>query len=290
MPAASPEIRRFTSQRLSLAYADWGNHDAPLLVLVHGGRDHKRSWDWTAEALRNDFHVVAPDLRGHGESDWSSDGDYAPSDHVLDLAALMRHLGKDPATFIAHSLGGMITLRYAGLYPERVRKVVAIEGLGMSPRMMAERRTKPVDEVLRGWVEQKLANAGKTPRRYPDLAAAEARMREANPHLSEEQAAHLTRCGVRRHEDGSVSFAYDPGVFSFPVLDLSLDELKDLWARIACPVLLLYGKDGTASNPLEDGRAAAFRNADVRYFDGAGHWLHHDRFEMFLAAAREFVR
>ncbi len=290
MSLSQPEIRRFTSQRLSLAYADWGNHDAPLLVLVHGGRDHKRSWDWTAQALKNEFHVVALDLRGHGESDWAADGDYAPGDQVLDLAAFMRHLDKDPATFIAHSLGGFITLRYAGLYPERVKRIVAIEGLGMSPRLHAAREEKPVDERLRGWVEQKLANDSKTPKRYPDIEAAKARMREANPHLLEEQVHHLTVHGVRRHEDGSISFAYDPGVFTFPAFDLSLNELKSLWARIPCPVLLLYGQDGTASNPLEDGRASAFRNAEVRYFEKAGHWLHHDRFEMFLAAVREFIR
>jgi len=290
MPLGQPEIRRFASQRLSLAYADWGNHDAPLLALVHGGRDHKRSWDWTADALKDEFHVVAPDLRGHGESDWASDGDYSMADYVLDLAALFKHLGKEPQTIVAHSLGGMVALRYAGLFPERVRRIVAVEGLGMSPRMIAEQEAKPVSERLRAWVDKRLANTERPLKRYPDIAAATARMREANPHLSEEQAHHLTLHGVRRHEDGSLSFAYDPDVFFFPATDISSAELRALWARIDCPALLLYGRDGTASNPLEDGRASAFRNAEVLYFDKAGHWLHHDRFEMFLAAIRAFIR
>lgn len=290
MSSARPEIRRYESQRLSLAYADWGNHDAPLLLLVHGGRDHKRSWDWTAQALCGAFHVVAPDLRGHGESDWATDGDYAMADYVLDLAGLLRHLGKDPATIVAHSLGGMIALRYTGLYPERIRKIVAIEGLGMSPRMIAAMEATPVAERLRAWVDKRLANDGRSLKRYPSLADAEARMREANPHLSAAQVAHLTLHGVRRNDDGTVSYRYDPGVFTFPAIDISSAELRALWGRIECPALLLYGRDGTASNPLEDGRASAFHNAEVRYFDGAGHWLHHDRFEMFLAAIREFIR
>ncbi|MEQ8749996.1 MAG: alpha/beta hydrolase, partial [Amphiplicatus sp.] len=177
MPLGQPEIRRFASQRLSLAYADWGNHDAPLLALVHGGRDHKRSWDWTADALKDEFHVVAPDLRGHGESDWASDGDYSMADYVLDLAALFKHLGKQPQTIVAHSLGGMVALRYAGLYPERVRRIVAVEGLGMSPRMIAEQEAKPVSERLRAWVDKRLANTERPLKRYPDIAAATARMR-----------------------------------------------------------------------------------------------------------------
>ena len=287
---SEPEIRRFTSQRLSLAYAAWGDPEAPLLVLVHGGRDHKRSWDWTARAFAGEFRVVAPDLRGHGESDWSADGDYAPGDFVLDLAALIAHLGRPQATIIAHSLGGMVALRYAAAFPESVRRIVAIEGLGMSPRMLEARGAEPVAARLRGWVEGKLETAGKAPKRYRDFAAAVARMREANPHLSDEQALHLTRHGVRQEADGSFAFAYDPGVFSFPAFDLTLEELKSLWRDIACPALLLYGRDGTASNPLEDGRAAAFRNARVKYFDGAGHWLHHDRFDAFLAETREFIR
>ena len=59
------------------SYFDWGNPDAPPLVLVHGGRDHCRNWDWVAEDLRRDYHVIAPDLRGHGDSAWSPSGDYS---------------------------------------------------------------------------------------------------------------------------------------------------------------------------------------------------------------------
>src|SRR5215475_1558263 len=72
-----PTTHSFISQRLRLRYVDWGNPDAPPLILLHGGRDHSRSWDWTAQELRAKWHVIAPDLRGHGDSDWSADGDYS---------------------------------------------------------------------------------------------------------------------------------------------------------------------------------------------------------------------
>ena len=83
---AGPTSQTFISQRLRLHYLDWGNRWKPPLVLVHGGRDHARSWDWVAEQLRDDYHVVAMDHRGHGDSDWVSDGNYSANDMVYDLA------------------------------------------------------------------------------------------------------------------------------------------------------------------------------------------------------------
>ena len=71
-----PTSHSYYSQRLRLHYVDWGNAGKPPLLLVHGGRDHCRNWDWTAEVLRDDWHIIAPDLRGHGDSQWSPDGSY----------------------------------------------------------------------------------------------------------------------------------------------------------------------------------------------------------------------
>src|SRR3546814_1661745 len=75
--------RTYVSQRLRLHYVDWGNPDAPPLLLLHGGRDHCRNWDWVAQELRSDFHIIAPDLRGHGDSQWSPDGSYSAAAHWL---------------------------------------------------------------------------------------------------------------------------------------------------------------------------------------------------------------
>ncbi|MEE8230582.1 MAG: alpha/beta hydrolase, partial [Qipengyuania citrea] len=111
---AGPTSQTFISQRLRLHYLDWGNRGKPPLVLVHGGRDHARSWDWVAEQLREDWHVVALDHRGHGDSDWVSDGNYSANDMVYDLAQLIHQLGVGPVTIVSHSMGGNVSLRYAG--------------------------------------------------------------------------------------------------------------------------------------------------------------------------------
>ena len=74
--APGPTSHRFLSQRLRLHYVDWGNSDLEPLLMIHGGRDHCRNWDWIAHSLREKWHIIAPDLRGHGDSDWSPDGHY----------------------------------------------------------------------------------------------------------------------------------------------------------------------------------------------------------------------
>ena len=91
-----PTSHYFYSQRLKLHYVDWGNPEKPLLVLVHGGRDHCRNWDWVALDLRSHYHIIAPDLRGHGDSDWAVGSGYSMIDYVLDLSQLMNAVANKP--------------------------------------------------------------------------------------------------------------------------------------------------------------------------------------------------
>ena len=171
-----PTSHFYFSQRLRLHYVDWGNDGAPIVLLIHGGRDHARNWDWVARDLRSDFHVIAPDLRGHGDSAWAVGGMYAVADFVLDVANLISAIGAESLHVIGHSLGGAIALMYSGIYPERVRKLVAIEGLGPPPAMLAKLLKRQPWERMAEWIEQMRGLAARQPRRYPSLEAAAARM------------------------------------------------------------------------------------------------------------------
>ncbi|WP_310497271.1 alpha/beta hydrolase [Sandarakinorhabdus sp.] len=289
MTMAGPTSHSFTSQRLRLHYADWGNAGAPPLLLLHGGRDHCRSWDWTAQQLRRDWHVIAPDWRGHGDSAWSPDGEYGSMAYVYDLAQLVHQQGLAPVTIVAHSMGGSIALRYAGLYPDNVRKLVAIEGLGPSPAMLAKRQAEDFAARQRGWIEAKRAAAARLPRRYANIDEALARMKSENSFLSDEQARHLTIHGVNHNEDGTCSWKFDNYLHLPWISDTPQDQMEALWQRITCPTLLLYGEKSWASNPQADGRAVHFANAEVVTFPDAGHWLHHDRFDLFMATIVRFL-
>ena len=288
-PSIGPTSRTYFSQRLRLHYVDWGNRDAPPLLLVHGGRDHCRNWDWIAARLRKDWHIIAPDLRGHGDSQWSPDGDYSMSGYIYDLAQLIHQQNLAPVTIVAHSLGGNIALRYAGIYPENVRRLVAIEGLGPSPKMMAERERKTIGERMREWIDEQRGLAGRQSRRYASIEDAFKRMQDENKHLSPEQARHLTQHGVSQNEDGTYSWKFDNYVRAWPPYDMTYGEIEWLWRQISCPTLLVYGKESWASNPLDDGRSKHFADAKVVSFERAGHWVHHDRLDDFLAETVAFI-
>ena len=203
-----PTSRHYFSQRLRLHYVDWGNPEAPPLLLVHGGRDHCRNWDWVAQALRDDWHVICPDLRGHGDSQWSPDGNYAMSSYIYDLDQLIHQQGLAPVTIVAHSLGGNICLRYSGIFPDKVRKLVAIEGLGPSPKVIAERRETTMAERMREWVGEQ---------RKPRAACRAATLHRGRlqAHAGGERAPvgragpPPTEQGVNQNEDGTYSWKFD---------------------------------------------------------------------------------
>jgi pimeloyl-ACP methyl ester carboxylesterase len=289
MTLLGPTSNSYVSQRLRLHYVDWGNREAPPLILQHGGRDHCRSWDQVAEQLRHDWHVIAPDLRGHGDSQWSPEGHYGMDAFVYDFAQLVHTLGHDQVTIVAHSLGGNIATRFAGLYPGRVRKLVNIEGLGPSPEMRREIEAKGRAERIREWIEGKRKASGRTPRRYPSIEAAYARMKEENSFLSDEQARHLTIHGASLNEDGTWSWKFDHYLNVWSATDIAQAEQEELWRAITCPILFLYGANSFASNPEKDGRMANFRNGRIIEYENAGHWLHHDQLDRVFADLAAFL-
>ncbi|KQX20898.1 MULTISPECIES: alpha/beta fold hydrolase [unclassified Sphingomonas] len=284
-----PRSYKLAVRRLQLNIVEWGDSAAPPLVLQHGGRDHARNWDWVANAFAGDYRVIAPDMRGHGDSDWSSDGDYEMLDYVDDFAGVVAALGLPPCAMIGHSLGANIVTRYLGLYPDRATRLINIEGLGDSPEAAARRAAADPIETMRKWIARRADVTARRPRDFPDLASLIARLREADPRLDEATLAHLATHAARPNPDGSLRPKHDPAVGPTSPVDIAQATKERLWAAIACPVLLAYGAESWASNPAADGRANHFRDVRVELFEGAGHWLHHDRRADFIAVAKDFL-
>lgn len=284
-----PTSHTYYSQRLRLHYVDWGNEDAPPLLLIHGGRDHCRNWDWVAEQLRDDYHIIAPDLRGHGDSQWMIGGSYNQVDYVYDIAQLLHQTKMTPVSIISHSLGGSIALMYAGLFPDTVTRLVAIEGMGPPPQMIKERIEVPIEERLQFWINDLRKASSRVPRRYQSLEDAYDRMQTENPHLTEAQARHLTIHGSNQNEDGTYSWKFDNYVRTFSPVGVPFEEQYKMYVRITCPTLLVRGTESWASDPQSDGRASHFQNVRVASIENAGHWVHHDQLDEFMALTREFL-
>jgi pimeloyl-ACP methyl ester carboxylesterase len=282
----APTSHSYFSQRLRLHYLDWGNDADPSAVLVHGVRDHCRTWDHVARHLRHRYHVVAPDLRGHGDSAWQRGSAYGNVDYVYDLAQLIRQRELAPVTLIAHSLGGTLACLFAGVYPELVARLVVIEGIGQWWRWLEE---VPTDQRLREWFGDLRNLAGREPKRYATIEDAYQRMQLTNPHLSPELALHLTIHGSHQNEDGSFSWKFDNYTHAWPVFDVSAEESISLWRRIECPVLMINSTDGYEHRIGQDGTEQHFQDARVVDIEGAGHWTHHDQPDQVLAAIDAFL-
>jgi Predicted hydrolases or acyltransferases (alpha/beta hydrolase superfamily) len=290
MTSDIPISHFYSSQSLALHYVDWGNAASPPLLLIHGSKDHARSWDWVAQAFRDSHHVIAPDLRGHGDSDRAAGSSYPMEDSIYDLAELIAQKKLSPVSIVAHSLGGAISLLYAGAFPETVRRLVVIEGTWWSPERVRKIAAEPMDKRIQKWVEQLRVLSTRLPRRYPSLDAAVERMMRENPRLSLEQARHLTKNGSRQNDDGSFSWKYDIYVRAMAPYKFTEHDVSRLWGRIACPVLLLGGAESFVPDPREDGSLACLPTARVTTIAGAGHWPHHDKLPEFVSLTADFLR
>jgi pimeloyl-ACP methyl ester carboxylesterase len=282
---SEPWQHYYQSQRLRLSYWTWGDAANPPLILVHGGRDHARNWDRVAEAFRDDYHVIACDLRGHGDSQWAIGSHYPLTDHIPDLVALIDLVGGH-APVISHSFGGAITLLAAGIFPEKFDRIVEMEGMGA--RM--EERQAVTPERLRDWVMKSRGMESQTPRVYPSFRAAADRMLEANRALSDEMADHLARWASNAIDNGWV-WKFDPWVRGRTPIELTPEEMERIWANVDCPILHLVGETSHFKRhqfqelPLD----SFFKDSRTEVVKNAGHWMHHDQLDETVALIRDFL-
>lgn len=284
--SGSVEAHRFyKSQGLRLHYADWGNHAAPALILIHGGRDHCHSWDEVARALQPHFHVIVPDLRGHGDSDWAKGSSYSLADYVYDLTCLVRSASVQSTAIVGHSMGGMIGLMYAGTYPDRMSRLAVLDGVTVLPGS----QRVPIHNQIAGWIEQLDSIAKQKTRSHSTIGEAAERMSAHNKRLTSEQALHLAKHGVKRNTDGSYSWKFDEYQKARAPYRLSADDHIALWSRITCPTLLLRGDESFLPDPVAAGVLRHFRHAEFMTIAGVGHWLHHDKLDEVLKVLRLFL-
>jgi pimeloyl-ACP methyl ester carboxylesterase len=256
----------------------WGEARAPLLFMLHGWMDVSASFQFLVDALRRDWRVIAPDWRGYGLTGRTDADSYWFPDYFGDLDALLSHFQPNaPATLIGHSMGGNVAVMYAGIRPQRVARVVDLEGFGM-----AGTRPEQAPERYARWLEE-LAGEGPSFHKYNSFDALADRLCGINPRLARDKALFLAHHWGRAKADGRVELASDPAhKLVNPVL-YRLEETEACWRKVAAPVLWVTGAETEALEHLKlsvadlAARKACLRNLTERVIADAGHMLHHDQ-------------
>jgi pimeloyl-ACP methyl ester carboxylesterase len=292
---SEPRSQFIHARGLKIHYLEWGERNRAPLVLVHGWRDHARSWSYFVAALQKKSHtplwIVAPDCRGHGESDWVGAGGYYHfPDYVHDLDCVIDSLGVSSVGLIGHSMGGTISFIYAGTFPQRVKKLGLIEGIG-PPGMAFSDAPLRMAKFLS---EMKTIREGTTMDfssfEYPSLDEAARRFHKINPRLDAERAFQLTRWGMRQTGDGKWIWKFDPLHRTTSPQPFYAEQAIEFYRRIECPVLITLGKQSRQTpRPDMQQRLAAIKHYRRVDIDRAGHMVHQDNPEALADAVMEFI-
>ena len=266
----------------------WPSAGAPKMVLLHGWMDVSASFQFMVDALRGEWDVYAPDWRGYGLTEWEKADSYWFPDYIADLDALLEKLAPGGKTnLVGHSLGGNVATLYAGVRPQRVAKVINLEGFGMAP-------TTPGQAPKRyaRWLDELRDPPGLRP--YENFSELAVRLRKSNPRLSEGRADYLAR-HWGKEEGGKVMLRSDPAhKIVNPVL-YRYEEVRACWNEVRAPVLWVDAAQSetlqrlglTAAQHAE--RRAAFRNLEYVTVPDAGHMLHHDQPEAVARLVEQFL-
>ena len=267
----------------------WGAPDAPVAFFLHGWMDASATFQFVVDALAHDWHVIAPDWRGYGDSEWLGRAYWFP-DYYGDLDALLAHYSPDrPARIVGHSMGAGIAGAYAGARPERVAQLVMMDFLGLT--------TTGPDEApgqLARWLDN--LRSGQPTRTYPDHDAFARRLMQANPRLTEARAAFLARHVSRVLPDGRLTMAGDPWHKVPSPIRYNAGDAMTCWRAIKAPVLMLLADKGYvaerfADEPAEiERRLACFADMRRETITESGHNLQHDQPEQVAAAIEAFLR
>jgi pimeloyl-ACP methyl ester carboxylesterase len=275
--AALSERRVALGTGLTYHVLEWDGGGDHTLLLIHGFLDFAWGFQPLVQAgLEGRYHIVAPDLRGHGDSDRVGPGGYYHfADYLPDLHDLIARLARGRLSIVGHSMGGTVASYYAGTFPERVERLVLLEGIG-PPETPTPTGPERVAAWIRSWERSRAMGA----RPYASVSAAADRLREHDPLLDAELALLLAQRGTRSAAGGGVVFKHDPLHATLgPYGGFQLEVAARFWRRITCPTLHVAG--GASEMRLLDDeverRLACFPRLERRVLDGAGHMMQRHR-------------
>jgi pimeloyl-ACP methyl ester carboxylesterase len=270
---ASGGADRFvTVNGLRLHYLEWGDPAKPPMILLHGIARHAHTFDHIAPVFARDRHVLALDMRGHGDSAWSPAGAYLVDDYVSDVEGVVVQLGLRRLTLLGNSTGGRVVQVFAGRHPSQVDRII-VEDVGPErPQNIADAFARRVQQEAAGWAsEDELVS---------QLVAANRRTPE--PLLR--TYAHF---GVKPRDDGRLIWKRDPSL----VKGFVETELWDSVSKITAPALYVIGGGSRIVPPETQERLKkTLPNCQIVVMPGLGHYPSEEDTDGFMKIVGAFLR
>ena len=283
----APVLETLRLRDLDFQLYRWTGADPDPIVLLHGWGDTGETWQFVVDAMPPQRTFIAFDARGFGRTRWPQDGYWFP-DYLADLDALLAAVAPGRSVrLVGHSMGGNVALMYAGIRPERIRRLVSLEGFGLA-RTAADQ----APQRYREWLDELVD--GTAFARYDSFAQFEKVLTRRNPRTSADRIAFIARSWAQQR-DGIVELRADPRhKRTNPVL-YQREQAEACWRQIAAPVLYVAGDESDMARRMDgeispDRLQSIFRDVRTVAVAGAGHMMHHEQPEAVAELIETFFR
>ena len=293
-----PSRSEFVNIRnLSYHVQIWGTPSAEKvpLVLMHGWMDVAASYQFVVDALSHDHYVIAPDWRGYGQTDSGGVDNFWFPDYLADLDFLLDHYApQTPVNLVGHSMGGNVVMLYAGVRPERIRRLVNLEGFGMpatTPDQAPKRYARWMDEL------KQLHRGELALRPYESADGVARRLMKTNPRLSQDKANWLAQHWAAANAQGEWTILGEAAHKITNANLYQLPEVLEIYKNISMPVLAVEASDNSLDmwwkgkfKLLEyHERLQNVTQVEIAVINDAGHMMHHDQPEQLAALIERFI-
>lgn len=273
-----PQDKTVSANGINIHYLDWGNADKPDLVMIHGLRGHAHSWDDVSAAVCQDFHVMALDQRGRGETDWATDGDYSTDAYVADLDGFAKALGLDKFILMGHSMGGRNSMTFAGEYPERLEKLIIVD---MGPETDPRGGKRITEEIVN------------VPEEFDTFEAVVEYMMKQNRFASETVMRRRLQYATKTLPNGKIGWRYDLAIREARRNPAPAGPQTDLWpvlAQIPCPTLVVRGMEtDLLTAEVAQRMVRELPQGEMVEIPRAGHMVFEDNPDDFIIGLKRFL-
>ena len=276
----APESKTLIANGLKLHYLEWGDPSNPTMLLLHGFAQQCHSWDFVALAFADRYRIIALDQRGHGDSDWASDGDYSPETQQKDIEAFVNSLGIQRFVLMGLSMGGRNSFTYAANNPDRVEALIIVDA--------GPENVRTGTQNIRNFVEQE--------DELDSIDAFVDRVIKYNPRRDPIQIRGSIVNNLRELPNGKWTWKYDkilrsPGRMAGTQDPDLTNRLWNYVESLQCPALVVRGdKSDIIATNTADEMANRIPNGKVAIVENAGHLVMGDNPSGFESAVTQFIK